>query len=159
MKYIKFLVVFLVCSITIVHAQVQKKTPVKVKTITKYKPPKLITLLSTYKDSAVITAGEAENVISIPLRVVDDKKNIYTISSYQFLYKKNMATENEETGKVSQTTTMFSDRFKTTPLPQAWIIKVRENPRPKEVLYFFDIIVKDAQGRVMYAPEIKFTIQ
>ena len=159
MKFAKATCLFFLCSIAVMHVQAQKKTPVKVKTIAKFKPPKLITLLSTYKDSAIVTANEAEILVSTPLRIIDDKRNVYTISSYQFLYRKNMATENEETGQVSQTTTIFSDRFKTTPLPASWHAKVRENPKPKEVLYFFDIIVKDAQGRVMYAPEIKFTIR
>ena len=159
MKLSKVLFLFLLCSPMVVAAQAQKKPVVKVKTIAKFKPPKLMTLLSTYKDSSIVSAGEAEALLSTPLRVVDDKKNVYTISSYQFLYRKIMATENEETGKVSQTTTIFADRFKTSPLPESWVAKVRENPKPKELLYFFDIIVKDAQGRVMYAPEIKFTIQ
>lgn len=159
MKLGKAISLFLLCTVTFVQLNAQKKTPVKVKTIAKYKPPKLITLLNAYKDSAVIDAGEASQVISLPLRVVDDKENVYTISSYQFLYKKNMVTEDEETGKISQTTTIFADRFKTTPLPESWLDKVRENPRAKELLYYFDIIVKDAQGRVMYAPELKLTLQ
>ncbi len=136
----------------------QKKTPVKTVKYAKFKPPKLITLLSSYRDSVKINTGEAEEIISMPLRIVDDKKNVYVISSYQFLYKKNVVTEDEETGKVSATTAIFSERFRTTPLPAPWITKVRENLKARETLYFFDIIVKDSQGRVMYAPDLKINL-
>ena len=125
---------------------------------TAYKPPTLMTLLSTYRDSAFVTAAEAEYIIGMPLRIVDDKKNVYTISSYQFLYRKNVVTEDEE-GKVSPATSIISDRFKTTPLPEKWINKVREEIKAGEMMYFFDIIVKDAQGRVMYAPDIKLLVK
>ena len=88
----------------------------------------------------------------------DDKKGVYTVSSYQFLYKKKGVTENEETGKVSPTTTIVSQRFKTTPLPQVWIDNVRQEVKSGEELYFFDVIAKDAQGRVMYAPDFKIKV-
>ncbi|MEO5984351.1 MAG: hypothetical protein ABIP80_02530, partial [Ferruginibacter sp.] len=59
----------------------QKKAPVKTVKYAKFKPPKLITLLRNYRDSVSINTGEAEEIISMPLRILDDKKNIYTISS------------------------------------------------------------------------------
>ena len=123
-----------------------------------YKPPTLITLLHTYKDSAFVTPAEAEHIIGMPLRIVDSKKNVYTISSYQFLYRKNVVTEDEQ-GKVSPATSIISDRFKTSPLPEQWIAKVREQIKPGEMMYFFDIVAKDTQGRVMYAPDIKIQVK
>ncbi len=123
-----------------------------------YKVPKLYTQLGEFRDSVSISAAAAENSIGQTLKVFDDKKGVYTISSYQFLYKKKGVTENEETGKVSPTSTIVSQRFKTTPLPQIWIDNVREEVKSGEELFFFDVIAKDAQGRVMYAPDFKIKV-
>ncbi len=153
---LSFLLIFFVLHSNFSHAQ--NKASVT-KTISKYTPPKLTTLLGSYKDSSIVNAGEVENIIGMPFKVMDDKKNVYAISSYQFLYKKNVLTENEETGKATAATSIISERFKTTPLPELWIKNVREQLTKGELLYFFDIIVKDAQGRVMYAPDIKIVVQ
>ncbi len=158
MHYFRILVLFSFFAGGATISYAQKSVSKVVKTSAKYKPPKLITLLSTYKDSTLVNAGEAEHILSMPLRVIDDKKNVYSISSYQFLYRKNVVTEDEETGKVSATTSLLSDRFRKSPLPENWVIKVAEQLKAKELLYFFDIIVKDNQGRIMYAPDFKITI-
>lgn len=147
-------VVFITLFVFIATDTVAQKTIKR----TAYKPPALITLLSTYKDTAYVTSAEAEYIIGMPLRIVDVKKNVYTISSYQFLYRKNVVTEDEQ-GKASPATSIISDRFKATPLPEQWIAKVREQIKPGEMMYFFDIIAKDAQGRVMYAPDIKILVR
>ena len=123
-----------------------------------YKVPKLYTQLGEFRDSVSITMAEAEKSAGQELKIFDDKKGVYTVSSYQFLYKKKGVTENEETGKVSPTTTIVSQRFKTTPLPQVWIDNVRQEVKSGEELYFFDVIAKDAQGRVMYAPDFKIKV-
>lgn len=123
-----------------------------------YKVPKLYTQLGEFRDSVSISVGEAEKSIGQTLKIFDDKKGAYSISSYQFLYKKKGVTENEETGKVSPTTTIVAQRFNTTPLPQVWIDTIREEVKSGEELYFFDVIAKDAQGRVMYAPDFKIKV-
>src|SRR5205085_10333075 len=120
-----------------------------------FKAPKLFTILSTYKDSALVTVEEAEQIIAMPLRIVDDKKNVYRLSSYQFLYRKKGVTEDEQTGKVTPTTSISSALFKSSPLSDLWINLIREELKAGEELYFFDVIAKDAQGRVMYAPDLK----
>lgn len=131
----------------------------QVKPIAKFKPPKLYTQMGGFRDSVTMSVPDAENILSQPLLIFDDKKGAYSISSYQFLYRKRGVTENEETGKVSPTTTIVSNRFKATPLTQSWIDNVREQVKPGEELYFFDVIVKDAQGRIMYAPDFKVFVK
>ena len=80
-----------------------------VKAQTKKQPrPVLTTLVSQYKDSVKLNAEEAERVIAQPLRVIDDKKTVYTIASYQFLYRRNVVTEDEQTGKITPTTSIAS---------------------------------------------------
>ena len=125
----------------------------------KYKVPPLFTQLGGLRDSISIPVNEAENIIGQALKVFDNKKGLYTISSYQFLYRKRGVTENEETGKVSPITSIVSSRFKVTPLPETWVTQVREQLKSGEELFFFDVIAKDAQGRVMYAPNLKIMVK
>ncbi len=152
MKHIKL---FLFLVLLAAGTQLQAQT----KPVTKYKVPKLYTQLGSLRDSVSISVSEAENIIGQALKILDDKKGVYTVSSYQFLYRKRGVTENEETGKVSPITSIVSSRFKITPLPGTWINQVKETVKPGEELFFFDVIAKDAQGRVMYAPDLKIMVK
>lgn len=147
-------------TVQLLHAQ--QKKPAKKNDVTpvqKFKPPKLHTLLDSYKDSTSVSAEEASRIIGLPLKIYDDKKVEYSISSYQFMYRKAGVTEDEQTGKLSPTTTISSDRFKISPLPQLWVNLIKEQVKKGEEFYFFDVIAKDTQGRVMYAPTLKITIR
>ena len=126
--------------------------------VAKFKPPKLFTQMGGFRDSVTLSVVEAENIINQPLKIFDDKKGVYTISSYQFLYRRKVVTEDEATGKAIPTTSVIAGTFKTTPMSDIWINSVKEQVRPGEELYFFDIIAKDAQGRVMYAPDFKIKV-
>ena len=152
MKHIK---IFLFLVLLAAGTQLQAQT----KPVAKYKVPKLFTQIGGLRDSVSIPVSEAENIIGQPLKIFDDKKGVYTISSYQFLYRKRGVTENEETGKVTPITSIVSSRFKITPLPDTWLTQVREQVKPGEELFFFDVIAKDAQGRVMYAPNLKIMVR
>ena len=156
MKYKSIFVVLLSVSLGI-QANAQTKPAPKVTPIAKYKVPKMSTLLGQYKDSVGLPAADAAAVIGSPLRVVDEKKVVYTITSYQFLYKKVGVTETED-GKVLPATSISSAAFTQTPLPAIWISNVKELVKKGEELFFFDIIAKDPQGRPMYAPNLKITI-
>lgn len=128
-------------------------------TLKKYKVPPLYTQIGGLRDSVNIPLSEAESIIGQPLKIFDDKKGLYTVSSYQFLYRKRGVTEDEATGKVSPANTIVSSRFKVTPLPETWVSQVREQLKVGEELFFFDVIAKDAQGRVMYAPNLKIMVK
>ena len=130
-----------------------------IKPVQKFRQPKLFTTLGSFRDSSFITVNEAESIIAMPLKITDDKNNTYTVSSYQFLYKKRVVTEDEKTGKVSPATSISSDRFKTTPLPALWVSTIQEQVKAGEEFYFFDVIAKDAQGRVMLSSGLKLTVK
>ena len=125
----------------------------------KFKPPKLYTYWGIRIDSAEITVDEVLQLVRIPLRITDDKKGVYTISSYQFLYKKRGVTENEQTGETSPTTTISSDLFRSTPLPKIWADNISAMLKKGEELTFFDVIVKDAAGRLMFAPNLHIKVK
>lgn len=156
----KLLCFFLVTLLSIgVSAQRTQTSRPTTTTIAKYKPPVLFTYLGEFKDSVDVNPLVAEAVIKTPLRIRDAKGAIYTVSSYQFLYRKLVVTENQEMNKKMLTTSVKSSLFKATPLPKIWMDAVTEDLRPGEELYFFDVIVKDAQGRVMRAPDLKLKLK
>ena len=151
--------VVLSITLTTVIAQKPKPTAVKPTKFQKFTPPKLTSMLGIRTDTATVYREEAVQLVKLPLKVTDDKKNVYTISSYQLMYKRRAVTEDEQTGKVSPVISNVSDLFRETPLPALWIKILTEQMRAGEELYFFDIVAKDAQGRLMFAPELKIKIK
>ena len=137
----------------------QKPKTAKTTTIVKYKVPKLITTLGGFKDTSFIAPQMADSIIGLSLRITDTKNVLYTLSSYQFLYKKIVTTEDENTAKTSKTSSIKSSMFKISPLPEMWLNAVRENLNRGEELFFFAIVVKDPQGRIMYAPDLKLILK
>lgn len=128
--------------------------------VAKFKPPAVKTFLAKYTGvTATCSADEGKQIINQPLLVKDDKSNSYLITSYQFAYKRIGVTEDEETGKTSPQRDMVADRFTTTPLPEIWETNIVEQLHSGEQLYFFDVVVKDKQGHLFFAPELKITIQ
>src|SRR6478672_11036984 len=107
MKCCKFLLLALISMMSLA-SNAQKKATVSSKKIAAYKVPKLRTIIGQYSDSLGLPAAEAEQVIGLPLKVFDDKKNEYSVSSYQFMYKKMGVTEDEESGKVSSASSISS---------------------------------------------------
>lgn len=127
--------------------------------VAKFKPPVVQTFLGINSNGAAVTKEEAEQLIALPLKITDGNKILYTIDSYQFLYKRKSVIQDEQTGQKQNTFTKVSDRFRTTPLPQVWIDNLKGGFQKDEELYFFDIVVKDKTGRLFSAPELKITIQ
>lgn len=139
-------------------AQKPKATTAKPAGMQKFKPPKLTSSLGIRSDSATVLVEEALQLIKLPLKITDDKKGIYTITSYHVIYKRKAVTEDERTGKAIPTTSNVADLFRETPLPELWKKSLTEQLRPGDELYFFDIIAKDGQGRLMFAPELKIKV-
>jgi hypothetical protein len=150
------LMMMFVCQLSFAQRKtISKTTPTKSAPTMKIKPPKLFTSLGVAKDSLVMPVEQARALIGASLKVTDDKNNPLTVTYYQFLYKRKAMTENEETGQFSPTTSIASDYFTTTPLPERWTKIIKEDLVAGEELYFFDVIAKDAQGHPFYAPNVK----
>ncbi len=153
----KLFLPLLLLACTISFAQKPKST--KPTTFVKFKAPKLTTSLGSFKDTMYISPQMADSIISLSLKVTDAKNIVYSISSYQFLYKKIVTTEDENTGKTSKTSSIKSSLFKASPLPELWLNAVRESLNPGEEFFFFAVTVKDPQGRIMYAPDLKLILK
>jgi hypothetical protein len=146
-------------TLTTALAQKPKPAPVKPAATQKFRPPKLTTFLGIRSDSATVSVEEALQLVRLPLKITDDKKNPYSISSYQLMYRRRAVTEDEETEKVSLTTSNVAQLFKETPLSEFWKKSITEQLKPGDELYFFDIIAKDSLGRLMFAPDLKIKVQ
>ena len=160
------LLLIVVCTFSLSTAFAQKPKPAKPVAakpagFQKFTPPKLTSMLGIRSgDSVSVVLEEAVQLVKLPLRVIDDKKNVYTISSYQAMYKRRGVTESEDmSGKTAPVMTTVIDNFKTTPLSTIWIKTLTQQLRIGEELYFFDIVVKDAQGRLMFAPELRIKVK
>ncbi|HNU89081.1 MAG TPA: hypothetical protein PKJ94_12345 [Ferruginibacter sp.] len=141
-----------------VMAQKPKPAPV-VKQTQKFKPPKLTSVWGIHSDSASVVVEEVLQLINLPLKITDDKKTPYSISSYQVLYKRKGVTEDEETGKISPASNSVVQLFRETPITGIWKKTLTEQINSGDELYLFDIIVKDAQGRYMFAPELRIKVK
>ena len=157
-----------ICTLSLSTVLAQKPKPVTTKPVAvkpggfqKFTPPKLNSMLGIRTgDSVTVVLEEALQLVKLPLKVTDNKKNVYTISSYQAMYKRRGVIESEDmSGKTTPTITTVIDNFKTTPLSPIWIKTLTEQMRIGEELYFFDIVVKDAQGRLMFAPELRIKVK
>ena len=154
--YLLFIVAF---GLHTANGQPPKTVKPNQHTSQKFKPPKLYTTLGIRSDTVAVVVEEAIQLIRIPLKITDDKKNLYTISSYQFLYKRRTVSEDEKTGKAVPASSIVSDLFRSTPLPDLWKNLLTEQIKPGEELFFFDIIVTDASGRFMFAPNLKLLVK
>ncbi len=155
----KALLVFLF-SIALSPVWAQQGKPVNTKPQSqKYKLPKLFTTLGTHKDSVTVAREEGIALLAQPLMVMDDKRAVYSISSYQCLYRRQGVTEDEVSGKVSPATSIVTELFRTTPLPDLWKNILTEQLRSGEELFFYDVIVKDDSGRLMFAPTFKIKVR
>lgn len=146
----------------LVAASAQTKKPVKnnvVTPVTKFKPPEVKTFLGRNEKEATVTVDEANQLVNLPLRIVDAQNNAYGISSYQFMYKKKSVIEDEESGRRSTVFTNTADLFKVTPLPKVWKENISGGLQKGEELFFFDIVVNDKQNRKFYAPNVKIIIK
>jgi hypothetical protein len=118
--------------------------------------PKLKTSLGSHSDTAVtVSVDEANNLVSLPLIITDDKKGVYTIVSYQCMYNRKSVTEDEVSGKVTPINSIVVQHFKTTPISDIWKKTINEQLKPGEEIFFFDVVAKGADGKLMFAPNLK----
>lgn len=141
-----FLLFILILSTVHSSAQITKVKP--------FKAPVLHTSMGIYKDSGYVPYQAMRNLASAPLIVTDSANKKYQITSFQVMYRRLGVTENEKTRKVMPAYTFANARFSQNTLSELWQKTIREECKPTESIRFFDIIVKDESGRLMFANEL-----
>ncbi|UAY50804.1 hypothetical protein [Ferruginibacter albus] len=130
------------------------------KSTAKYKPPVVSTTLGNITgDGVSVSVESCKQLIASSLSITDSKKTSYELVSYQFSYKRIGIKEDEANGQPSVAKDMVADRFKTTPLPPIWIKTIQDELHSGEELYFFDIVVKDKENHLFFAPELRIVAQ
>ncbi|MBK7883245.1 MAG: hypothetical protein IPJ81_05215 [Chitinophagaceae bacterium] len=126
MLFIKrVLLCFFISSIALyATAQTPKKSKIPVQ---KFKPPKVKTFWGRQSDSATISKEEALQMLAAPIRVADDKNVAYTITSYQFLYRRKAVTENEQTGELTPTQSIVANLLKQPRYRKSGVILLLNN--------------------------------
>ena len=155
-NYLKFCFLFLLFAPALTSNAQEKTVITKVK---KFKPAVVQTVWGINKNEAIVSREEAIKLLFSPIKIVDAGNNVYTVDNYRFLYRSKSIVENEQTGRKEVSFTVTSDKFTTTPLSRVWIDNIKDNLKPDEQLFFFDVLVKDDQGRLFFAPDLKITIQ
>lgn len=156
MKSLKIIGLLLFASFAFLYTNAQKDVITKVP---HFKPPVVKVFLGDIGTDSLISVQSAAANLPLVLKVTDAKGTVYLIESYQFVYTKKGAMQDEETGKVIPTSTIQANRFFTSPLPKVWSDNISTSLHPGEEIYFFDIVVKDKQGRKFFAPPLKFIIK
>jgi hypothetical protein len=124
-----------------------------------FKPPVVTSSMAGFqgtKDS--VTIATLQKVIDSSIRIVDAKGVTYTITHYQFVFKKVGVVENDSTGQVTPVSDLSAGQFSKTPLPDVWRKTIKETAVAGDEIYFTDIIASDDKGHVFYAPEIRIGI-
>ena len=156
MKYFKFIGLLLFASSTFLYTTAQKDVITKVP---HFKPPVVKVFLGDIGSDSIVNAQAASASLPMALKVTDAKGVIYPIESYQFVYTKKGVIKDDQTGRLLPTSTIQASRFFTSPLPKVWSDNISNSLHPGEEIYFFDIVVKDKQGRKFFAPPLKFIIK
>lgn len=156
MKYFKFIGLLLFASSTFLYTSAQKDVITKVP---HFKPPVVKVSLGDIGSDSVVNKQAVAASLPMALKVTDVKGVNYPIESYQFVYTKKGVIKDDQTGRLLPTSTIQASRFFTSPLPKVWSDNVSNSLHPGEEIYFFDIVVKDKQGRKFFAPPLKFIIK
>ena len=146
------IILFILIAFSFFASQGQKKPVLS-------KLSKLKTFLGKNENGAIVPVDEALQLINFPLRIVDADNERCMLISYHLMYKRKSFFEDETTGKKEVAFSQVGDLFKETPLPSLWRKNMSESLKKDEELFFYDIIIKDKQGRRRFAPELKIKIQ
>lgn len=152
----KIFIVFLLIPIS--YYSFGQDTPV-IRKIKPFKPPVVQTYLGIRHGDDTLIKAEAEQLVALPLKVIDKNKNIYPVVNYRFVYNQKGFIQDPETGDAKVVFNLLGSWFDKSPLPPLWIKNIQPTLKKDEYFYFLDIMVKDKLGRVFPAPNIKITVK
>lgn len=136
-----------VCS----HSHAQEKPSLQ--------PPALQSFWGYYK-AGIHPVETVRTMIDTAIWVIDDQKQRYTVRSFRVNYFSNDQYEDETTGKLKTRRNLLSKEFReTNMLSDLWNQSIYESLKPKDEILIDLISVKDKQGRIFYAPDIKISVQ
>lgn len=143
------MLVLLTCVFSQTHAQEKPSL----------QPPALQSFWGYYK-AGIHPVEMVRTMIDTAIWVMDEQKQRYTIRSFRVNYFSNDQYEDETTGKLKTRRNLLSKEFReTNMLSDLWKQSIYESLKPKDEILIDLISVKDKQGRIFYAPDIKISVQ
>ena len=122
-------------------------------------PPVLQSFWGYYK-AGVHPVETVRMLIDTAIWVMDDQKQRYIVRSFRVNYFSNDQYEDETTGKMKTRRNLLSKEFReTNMLSDLWKQSIYESLKPKDEILIDLLSVKDKQGRIFYAPDIKISVQ
>jgi hypothetical protein len=104
-----------------------------------------------------------ENVISLldsSIKIFADKKVKLPLAKAVLVYRSKDYYEDETTGNLKRKLNSYSYNFHyIDTLPENWKNFLKENMKPGDQLHFADIYVKNRNGYLFTAPDIKIIIE
>lgn len=127
--------------------------------VKKFKPPVVRSIYGGQINGAIVSKEDAIALLTKRLVVADSSNTTYPVVSFQFVYKSLSYVESDKPGKYEEKPTLTAGKFETTPLPKIWVDNLSKSLHKGEELFFFDILVKDKEGRLFKAPDLRITVK
>lgn len=132
---------------------------VKTKDTARLKPPKLESFWGLSRGGNIAL----EHVISLldsSLKIYAEKKEKLPVAKALLVYRSKDYYEDESSGTLKTRYNSYSYNFRYNDrLPETWKKFLKENLKPGDQLHFADIHVKNQNGYLFTAPDIKIMIE
>jgi len=110
--------------------------------------------------SGRITLEQAISLLDSSVRVIAEKKEKLPVAKAVLVYRSKDYYEDEATGTVKTRFNSYSCNFKYSDrLPENWKKFLKEQIKPGDQLLIADIHVKNKNGYLLAAPDIKLVIE
>lgn len=150
---------FLTTATSPVWSQTHKKPATAAPaTVTNKRPLKLRSTWGIYL-SDTLPKTEVMKLLDSALVVRDEKNIKYPVLSFAFTYEKHEPYLNDTTGQPGIYKDFTGDNFKTASLSPLWSKGLKETLQTGDILYFDEIIIKYAEGKLYKAPSLKINVK
>jgi hypothetical protein len=106
-----------------------------------------------------LDTNAARAILFTPLKVTDDKGAVYAVTRFRFSYRQNSAYQ-DSSGNIVHNTQLFSrEYFNTTLVDSTWSRIISFELQSGEAFVIDNIVVKDAKGAKLLAPNLELDVR
>lgn len=107
-----------------------------------------------------VSADRLKTVIDSALRVRDERKKTYPVTSFRVSYFFDTRYEDEETGQVVRKRALrVRDYYDTDRLDADWVASIRDNARKGDELLFNQTIIRLPNGKKTFVPDLRLKVE
>lgn len=124
----------------------------------KIKPPKVYVSWGNSKEGPY-SKDVFINLLDSSIQVVSEKKEVLAISRAMLIYRSKDQVEDEK-GKVKTHYNTYMNEIRNdNKVPEKWKSFLAEEIKPGDLFLITDMHVRDKQGYIFSAPDLKITIE